>query len=440
MFSTFFRKPYKIFITGALLGGLVIVAGIVSPVRAVVVEAAHTVARPFHTAAALISTKVLHQSAALSASAQAALSRPASDYEAAVVDAVKKASPAVVSIVVSKDVPIIEQCPVPGGPFSELPPEFPNLFGDGINGGEFPQLTVPCTVQGKTTLQEVGGGSGFIISTDGFIATNKHVVDDKSASYTVFTNDGKKYAARVVAYDPAQDLAIVKIDASGLPTVTLGDSDAAQLGQTSIAIGNALGEFRNTVSVGVISGLSRNITASGGRSAGGSETIQGVIQTDAAINPGNSGGPLLNLRGEVIGINTAVAQGAQNIGFAIPINQAKRDITSVKQSGTIQAPYLGVHYLTVTPAVAQQKSLPLIYGALVGADQSGAAVASNSPAASAGIRDGDLIYQMNDQVLDADHPLSQLIANAQVGDRITLLLYRDGKQLSVTATLTVRPQ
>ncbi|MCX6814004.1 MAG: trypsin-like peptidase domain-containing protein, partial [Candidatus Azambacteria bacterium] len=238
-------------------------------------------------------------------------------YEAQIINAVKTASPAVVAITISKYVPIIEQCPY--NPFSNLPPEFQQFFGQNL------QFYQPC--QKGTKLQEVGGGSGFIISSDGLILTNKHVVADTAAEYTVFTNDGKKYSAKVLARDPNIDIAVIKISASNLPTIKLGDSDSIQVGQTAIAIGNALGEFRNTVNVGIVSGLSRNITASGG--GGLMETIYNVIQTDASINPGNSGGPLLNLRGEVMGINTAIAQNAQSISFAIPINQVKRIISDI---------------------------------------------------------------------------------------------------------------
>jgi len=235
-------------------------------------------------------------------------------YEAQIINAVKTASPAVVAITISKYVPIIEQCPY--NPFSNLPPEFQQFFGQNL------QFYQPC--QKGTQLQKVGGGSGFIISSDGLILTNRHVVQDTAAEYTVFTNDSKKYSAKVLARDPNIDIAVIKINAANLPKIKLGDSDSIQVGQTAIAIGNALGEFRNTVNVGVVSGLSRNITASGG---GLTETIYNVIQTDASINPGNSGGPLLNLRGEVIGINTAIAQSAQSIGFAIPINQVKKIIS-----------------------------------------------------------------------------------------------------------------
>ncbi len=241
------------------------------------------------------------------------------DYEAQIINAVKTVSPAVVAIIISKNVPIIEQCPY--NPFSDLPPEFQQFFGQNL------RFYQPC--QKGTKFQEVGSGSGFIISADGLILTNKHVVQDTTAEYTVFTNDGKKYSAEVLVRDPNIDIAVIKISASNLSTIKLGDSNSIQVGQTAIAIGNALGEFRNTVNVGVVSGLSRNITASGG---GLTETIYNVIQTDASINPGNSGGPLLNLRGEVMGINTAIAQNAQSIGFAIPVNQVKKIVNDfVKQ-------------------------------------------------------------------------------------------------------------
>jgi len=221
-------------------------------------------------------------------------------------EVVKEVSPAVVSVIVSKYVPILVQ-------------EYYNPFGE---DSPF-KIMIPRIVQKGQELKEVGGGSGFIISSDGVIVTNKHVVLDEQAQYTVLTNDGEKHPAQVLSRDPAQDAAILKIDAIGLSTVKLGNSDDLEIGQTVIAIGNALGEFRNTVSVGVISGLMRTITAGGG---GFEEQLEEVIQTDAAINKGNSGGPLLNLFGQVIGINTAMATGAENIAFAIPINQIKKTI------------------------------------------------------------------------------------------------------------------
>jgi len=245
------------------------------------------------------------------------LYQPQTSQEEAIIGAVKTYSPAVVSIVISKDVPILEQYYI--SPFNDF----------------FPQFR-----QKGTQKQQIGGGSGFIISQEGMVLTNKHVVQDKEADYTVLTNDGKKFPAKAVFLDPVQDLAILKIDQEKIvdekgdllikafSKVKLGDSDILQIGQTVIAIGNALGEFQNTVSVGVISGLGRTITASGG---GTVETLEDVIQTDAAINKGNSGGPLLNLKGEVIGINAAMSVEGENIGFAIPINKAKKDIENVSK-------------------------------------------------------------------------------------------------------------
>ena len=357
--------------------------------------------------------------------------KPVIDYEQAVTGAVEKASPAVVSIIISKDLPVIEQCPY--NPFSDLPPEFQQYFGDQF------QLSQPCESNGRTQRQEIGGGSGFIISKDGLVATNKHVVFDAAASYTVLTNDGKKYDAEILARHPSLDIAILKIKASagGLPILIMGDSDSIKLGQTAIAIGNALGEFRNTVSVGVISGLSRTVTASGG---GATETIEGVIQTDAAINPGNSGGPLLNLKGEVIGINTAMVSGAQNIGFALPINQVKKSIESVKATGEISVPYLGVRYMLVTPDLAEKEKLPVESGVILIGGNEGPAVVFGSPAQKAGLQAEDIITELNGTKIDKDHSLPYLIQQYNVGDKITLKILRNGKEMTLEATLEERPK
>jgi len=254
--------------------------------------------------------------------------------EERVVSIVKKVSPAVVSIVIFKKVPVFEKYYY--NPFKE----FEEFFGDVPFEFEIPQYR-----QKGTEKKEVGGGTGFLISKDGLILTNKHVVADKDAEYTVITNDGRKFKAQVLARDPLNDLALLKVKGiEGIEPLKLGDSDKLELGQTVIAIGNALGEFRNTVSVGVVSGLKRTVSASGG---GMVETLEDVIQTDAAINPGNSGGPLINLKGEVVGINTAMVKGAQNIGFAIPINQAKRMLEKVKKYGKIVYPFLGIRYVII---------------------------------------------------------------------------------------------
>ncbi|MBI5732021.1 MAG: trypsin-like peptidase domain-containing protein [Candidatus Magasanikbacteria bacterium] len=352
---------------------------------------------------------------------------PTVNYEQVVIKAVENASPAVVSIIISKDVPIIENCPF--NPFSDLPPEFQDFFGKQF---EFSQ---PC--EKGTRREKVGGGSGFIITSDGLVVTNKHVVVDEKASYTVFTNDGKKYSAEVLARDPAKDLAVIKINAQNLSVLTMGDSNSLKLGQTVIAIGNALGEFRNTVSVGAVSGLSRGITASG---AGLTERIEGLIQTDAAINPGNSGGPLLNLKGEVIGVNTAVVSGAQNIGFAIPVNQIKKAVDSVKQSGKIVSPYIGVRYLAVTPDLAEKEGLKIDAGALLRGNEDGPAVLPGSPADKAGLKAEDIILEINSEKVTLENSLSFLLQKYNVHDTISLKILRAGKEMVLRATLEERPK
>ncbi len=351
--------------------------------------------------------------------------KPVADYENAVVEAVKRVSPAVVSISISKEVPVVGSC-VSEDPFSGASPEIRRFFGQ-----YFPQYYMSC--ENTSEVQEVGGGSGFLISEDGLIITNKHVVEDAEASYTVFTNEGKKYTANVLARDPIQDLAVLKIDGRGLPTVTLGNSDELALGQTAIAIGNALGEFKNTVGVGIISGLGRSITAAGAQSA---ETIQGVIQTDAAINPGNSGGPLVNLRGEVVGVNVAVVQGAQNIGFALPINWAKADIQAAQEGKGLTAPYIGVRYIMLTPSIAKTRKLKAERGALVTADD-GLSVERGSPASRAGIRDQDIILSIDGESLEGKDLLN-VIRRKRVGDTVELVLLREEKEVQVSLTLGER--
>lgn len=235
-----------------------------------------------------------------------------------IISVVNQASPAVVSIVATQELPVIQQ-----NQFQDLcsDPFFQRYFPEDCQQSS--QSPVP------TAPQEVAAGTGFIVSSNGLIVTNRHVIDISGASYTVVTKDNKTYPASIVLKDPNQDIAILKINTTGLPTLSLGDSSTISVGQTAIAIGNALGQFSNTVSEGIVSGLARSITAT--ENSGQSEQLQQVIQTDAAINLGNSGGPLLNLYGQVVGINTAIVQGAQNIGFAIPINNAKADISQVNK-------------------------------------------------------------------------------------------------------------
>ncbi len=348
--------------------------------------------------------------------------------ESAVVKAVEKVSPAVVSIIVSKDLPKVEQ--YYGDPFGS--DFFRDFFGDSFGGMDF---GFPQYRQNGTEKREIGGGTGFIISADGYIVTNKHVVSDPEAEYTVLMNNEKKYTAKVLARDTMNDLAVIKVEAKDLPVVELGDSSGIKVGQSVIAIGNALGEFRNTVSTGVISGLARSIIAGG--SGTGAEQLVGVIQTDAAINSGNSGGPLLNLAGQVIGINTAVAQGAQSIGFAIPINEVKNAIESVKKFGKIVRPWLGIRYQAINKDYAKESKLPVDYGALLirGQQPTDLAVIPGSPADKAGLVENDIILEINGQKLDEKNPLSKLIANFKVGDTIKLKVLHRGENKEISVKL-----
>lgn len=345
-----------------------------------------------------------------------------------VVKAVEEVSPAVVSIVASKDVPVIERYFV--DPFGN-DPFFQQFFGGG-SGFQVPQYR-----QKGTQKQDVSSGTGFIVSSDGLILTNKHVVADTAAEFTVLMNDGRKKPARVLARDTAQDIAVLKIEGHDLPTARFGDSSQVKIGQAVIAIGNALGQFRNTVSVGIISGLERSIVAGGG-GGGESEVLEELIQTDAAINPGNSGGPLLNIYGEVIGINTAMATGAENIAFTIPINNAKRDVASVKAHGKILYPFLGIRYTIVTKDTADKQKLGRDYGALVGKSDTDSAVVAGGPADRAGIKEGDIILQINGERIDTDHTLASLLQKYQVGDEIALKVFRDEKEFDTKVKLEER--
>jgi serine protease Do len=282
----------------------------------------------------------------------------------------------------------------------------------------------------------VSAGTGFLVSSDGLIITNKHVVADKEADYTVLMNDGKKLPAKVLARDPMQDIAVIRVTGSNFPSLRLGDSGKVKIGQTVITIGNALGEFRNTVSVGIISGLQRSVVAQGG--ASGPEALDELIQTDAAINKGNSGGPLLNIHGEVIGINTAVASGAQSIAFALPINKVKRDLENVKAFGRFIYPFLGVRYTILTKESAAKAGLKRDYGALVSGSASEPGVSSSSPAQKAGIKEGDIILSLNKERIDVDHGLSALIQKYRVGEEVTLRIFRDDKEFDAKAKLEER--
>lgn len=295
-----------------------------------------------------------------------------------------------------------------------------------------------------TAQESVAAGTGMIVTSDGLILTNRHVVDDATAKYTVVMSDGKTYPATVVSRDSINDVAFVRIPANNLPTVSLGDSGAIQVGQQVVAIGNALGQFQNTVTDGIISGLSRGVTAgdsSGSLTTGSSEQLQNLFQTDAAINPGNSGGPLVNLDGQVVGINTAVAgQGSQNIGFAIPINDVKSLVASVKSVGHIVRPYLGVRYVALTQQIATANSLSVSSGAWVkAADDATPGVVAGGPADKAGVKEGDILTKVGSSTIDATHSLQSLISTHKVGDKVTITILRDGKTQTLEVTLEAAP-
>ncbi|MGM0439082.1 MAG: S1C family serine protease [Patescibacteria group bacterium] len=285
-------------------------------------------------------------------------------------------------------------------------------------------------------LKESVSGSGFLVSSEGYIITNRHVAEAEG-DYKVITNEGEEYDAEVVSRDSVRDLAFLKIEGDDFEALKLGDSDGLRLGQTAIAIGYSLGELKNSVSVGVVSGLVRDIWAREGWSL---EKLEGVIQTDAAINLGNSGGPLLNLKGEVIGINTAKDVDADNVGFAIPINQAKKAIESVLEHGEIIKPYLGVRYVMIDEYEMEMRGLPIDYGALIvrgGPDE--AAIDPESPANVAGLREGDIITALNGEEINSENPLYEAILEYKPGETVEVEYMRGERKEKTEIELAERP-
>jgi serine protease Do len=339
--------------------------------------------------------------------------------DSAVVETVKKTSPAVVSIIISKN----------------LNQSSRDLFSPFFLDPFF-QFRNPTDSNQQEIYRQVGAGSGFFVSSDGLIMTNKHVVNDTQARYTVLTNDGKQYEGKVVAQDPVNDLALVKIDIQDAPALKFANSDNLQIGQKAIAIGNSLGQYSNTVTTGVVSGIGRNIVAGGG---GTSEQLENVVQTDAAINPGNSGGPLLDILGNVVGVNTAIDQEGQSVGFAIPSNDAQKDLESYQRLGRIAKPFLGVRYVLIDQTVQEENNLPVSSGAWVtsqaGSVPSDPAVVPESAAAKAGIREGDIIVAVNGSEVNAKNTLARLLRNFQPGDRVTLDVYRDSRIQKIEVSL-----
>jgi serine protease Do len=319
------------------------------------------------------------------------------------VEIAKKVCPAVITIVITKDLPKIEG-------FYLFP-----LWGE--------ELVLPKLKKEKEKTK-VGGGSGFIVSPDGYVLTCNHVVSDLEANYTVILDPKNKFDAKVVARDPLVDIAVLKIEGKNLPYVELGDSDKVELAEEVLAIGNPLGEFEDTVSAGIVSGLSRKITAYGGVPFKAT-SLRGLIQTDAAINPGNSGGPLVNMEGKVIGINTAMVVGAENIGFAIPINYAKTILEEVMRFGKIRRPFLGVKYVILNENLSKLYKLPVDYGALVTRESFGErAIVKNSPADKAGIKEDDILLEVNGEKITEDNTLADILSRYKVGDEIEFKILR----------------
>ena len=283
------------------------------------------------------------------------------------------------------------------------------------------------------TVMQSGAGTGVIISGDGYILTNNHVVGN-SKSATVMLDDGTVYEnVEVVGSDPLNDIAFMKIkDAKDLPTVTLGDSSTVKVGQQVVAIGNALGQYQNTVTTGILSGVGRPVTA-GSESGGQQENLVDLLQTDAAINSGNSGGPLVNMAGQVIGINTAIVADANNIGFSIPINSTKGLIEELLKTGEVKRAFLGVNFINITPSVAKELKLSVTEGAYVFGDN---AVSPNSPAAKAGIEKGDIITKINDNQIGRSQGLSTIIGMYRPNTKVAITILRDGKTITKDVTLT----
>lgn len=290
---------------------------------------------------------------------------------------------------------------------------------------------------GQVSLQETGGGTGFFISTDGLIITNKHVVSQKDVNYTVITNTGKEYVGSVLARDPLFDIAIMKVEGGGFKPARLGDSDKIRIGSSVIAIGNVLDEYKNSVTRGIVSGLGRTITASGSDLT---ETIEGAIQTDTSINPGNSGGPLVNLQGEVIGINTAINRSGEALGFALPINLAKDALAKFRKYGEIKRTFLGVRYIMLNRYLSFANKLPVQEGAYVLKETptGDPTIIPGGPADKAGLKPGDVILEVSGAKLTALNSLSTAISKYEPEQEITLKVLRSGTEIILKAKLAER--
>ena len=287
---------------------------------------------------------------------------------------------------------------------------------------------------GQTSTGEAAG-TGVIVTSDGYVLTNKHVIDGAS-KISVVLDDGTTYKdVEVAAVDPLNDVAFLKIkDVSGLTAATLGDSKTITVGQQVIAIGNALGQYQNSVTSGIISGTGRSLTATDSTGTL-SEKLTDMIQTDAAINSGNSGGPLVNAAGEVIGINTANGSGTDNIGFAIPIAAVKGMLSQLTESGKASRSYIGVYTVEITPELAKEYNLPVNEGVYLYNSAKYSAIIKDSPAEKAGLKDKDIITAVNGVKIGSAGSLSTLIGEYKPGDTVQLTVIRDGKEIAINITI-----
>jgi serine protease Do len=326
-------------------------------------------------------------------------------FSNSIADIAEKVGPAVVNI---DTVRMVKQ----SSPFFSQDPIFRHFFGE-----QFKDYS--------KTIPQKGTGSGFIISQEGYIITNEHVVH-KAEKIKVTLSDGRKFTGKLIGSDLDSDIAIVKIDSDDLPIVTLGDSDKLRVGEIVVAIGNPYG-LKQTVTMGVVSAEGRSIPIEG-------HTYRNFIQTDAAINPGNSGGPLLNIKGEVVGINTAIIAYAQGIGFAIPINIPKKNIDELIELGKVRKSWLGVYIQEVTPEIAEQFNLPEdAKGVLVGD------VVKDSPAEKSGIKRGDIITRVNNKEVDSPEELQDKIRSIEIGEKANIEVIRDGKEISFVVKIDEMP-
>ncbi len=335
-----------------------------------------------------------------------------------IIEIARRVCPAVITVIVSRDLPKAEN-------FYSFP------YGD----KEYMMPKMGKGQKSKVEKTKIGGGSGFIVSENGYVMTSNHVVSDASCDYTVVLDPKHKYPVKVLSRNPINDTAVLKIEGERFPFLEMADSDKIELGEEVVAVGNALGEFTDTLSAGIVSGLSRFITAFGGMN-NQMQNLRGLIQTDAAINPGNSGGPLINMEGQVIGINTAMIAGAQNIGFAIPINYAKKDLAEVKKYGKIIMPFLGIKYVLISKEMAETNKLPVTDGAIVVREALGEPpVIKGSAADKAGVKEWDILLDCNNERITSKNPLADILQKCKIGEATTMCILRDGKKLNLSVKL-----